>query len=134
MTLAIRLALVLVALVTCAWLAVGYDDARLEARGQAALDRARQGFIPAREVRSAAAALKDSRRLNSDQAPLITEGLLMSFVSRRARAEALARRAVDAEPDNVQAWFLRFVAAPDAKVAAEARRRVVQLNPWAGDR
>ena len=43
----------------------------------------------------------------------------------------MAVRATDAEPDNLQAWFLRWVVAdPKSLEKKVAKRRVLELNPW----
>ena len=41
--------------------------------------------------------------------------------------------ATDAEPDNLQAWFLTWVLAdPGTPAKAHAKARLLELNPWFG--
>jgi hypothetical protein len=129
----VRGALVTAALIVVGWLALGFRAVDLEAEGEAALERAARGAIPLAEARKAQDALRRARRFSADQGPVLTEGSLLAAVGRRAEAAALARRVIEKEPENDRAWFLAFVTAADRKRAAQARRRVQELNPWAGD-
>jgi hypothetical protein len=130
-TFAIRCALVVIALLVAAWLALGVRAVALENDAQLVINRARAGPIPAAETNKALDDLAKAGRLSPDQAPLIHQGELLAAVGRDDEARAVARRATDAEPDNLQAWFLAWVVAdPDPVAKAHAKARVLELNPW----
>jgi hypothetical protein len=62
---------------------------------------------------------------------VIREGELLAAAGRRDEARAVAKRVTDAEPENLQGWFLTWVVAdPDKRVKAQAKRRLLELNPW----
>ena len=128
---AIRSALVVLALLVGAWLALGVRAVALENDSQTALQRARSGPIPAAEANKALDDLAKAGRLSPDQAPLIHQGELLTSIGRTAQARQIAKRATDAEPDNLQAWFLAWVLAePRTPAKAQARARLLELNPW----
>jgi Flp pilus assembly protein TadD len=118
------------ALIAGVWLALGYHSARLEEEGEAALERAGRGPLQPDEVERAQDAFRGARRLSVDQNPLVDEGLLLVAAGRRHEAANLAARATEREPENSRAWFLALASAPDRERAAEARRRLRELNPW----
>jgi hypothetical protein len=127
----VRSALVVMALVVGAWLALGVRALALESGAEDVLDRARGGPVPQAEVTAAIDDLAKAGRLSPDQAPVIRQGELLAAVGRDDEARALAKRVTDAEPDNLQAWFLAWVVAdPDKPAKAHAKRRVLELNPW----
>ena len=131
----VRAALTVVALCVGAWLAVGYRDARLEAKGVAAIAAIRasiHGGPPPDHPRDALQSLQDAQWLNADQDPRATEGELDIFLSRRPHAAAIAREVTADEPDNVRGWFLAYLSESGA-ARLEARRQVDRLDPWAGD-
>jgi hypothetical protein len=125
--------LVAAALLVIGWLALSLRALDLEAEGKATLKRANRAPIPLAEVREAQDALQRARRFNADQRPLLVEASLLAAVGRRAEAAALVQRVIEQEPENDQAWFMAYVTAADRERAAQARRRVRELNPWAGD-
>jgi tetratricopeptide (TPR) repeat protein len=128
---AIRSALVVMALLVGAWLALGVRAVALENDSESVLNRARAGPIPAAEANKALDDLAKAGRLSPDQGPLINQGELLAAVGRDDEARAVAKRATDAEPDNLQAWFLAWVVAdPDPVAKAHAKARLLELNPW----
>ena len=128
--LATRIALVLVAIVALAWLGNEVRIMRLEDDAEAVLDRARAGKVPEADVKHAADLLESSRRLNPDQAPVITEGQLRYATGDADGAALLARSVTLDEPDNLQAWFLVWAAASDPAVKRQALTQLRRLNSW----
>ena len=116
-----------------AWLAVGVRAVALENDGRAVIARARTGPIPPADAKKGLDDLAKAGRLSPDQSPLIHQGELLTSVGRTDEAKAVAKRATDAEPENLQAWFLTWVLAdPNSQAKADAKARVLQLNPWFG--
>jgi tetratricopeptide (TPR) repeat protein len=127
----IRPALVLLALVVGVWLAFGARAVLLQDDADAVLARARAGDASPNQVNSALQDYAKAGRLSPDQTPLIHQGELLYAAGRPAEAEAVARRAVDSEPDNLQAWFLTWtIAKPKTAEKRHAEKRVLELNPW----
>ena len=67
--------------------------------------------FPRPQVNEALDDLAKAGRFSPDQSPLIHQGELLTSVGRTDEAKAVAKRATDAEPDNLQAWFLTWVLA-----------------------
>ncbi len=103
---------------------------RLEDDAGAVLDRARAGKVPEADVKHASDLLESSRRLNPDKAPLVTEGQLLYATGNDHAAALLARSVTLDEPDNLQAWFLVWAAAPDPAVKKQALTQLRRLNSW----
>ena len=128
---AIRGALAVLALLVVVWLGFGVRGVRLESDADAVLARAQSGPLAPATVNTALDDYAKAARLSPDQTPLIHQGELLESVGRRAEAHGVAVRATDAEPDNLQAWFLRWaVADPKSLEKKLAKRRVLDLNPW----
>jgi hypothetical protein len=128
---AIRSALVVLALLAGAWLALGVRAVGLEDNAEAVIRHARAGPVPPGQVNTALDDLAKAGRLSPDQAPLIRQGELLVSAGRDDEARAVAKRATDAEPDNLQAWFLAWVVAdPNSPAKEQAKQRVLELNPW----
>jgi hypothetical protein len=127
----IRPALVLLALVVGVWLAFGTRAVLLQDDADAVLARARAGDASPTQVNSALQDYARAGRLSPDQTPLIHQGELLYAAGRTGEADAVARRAVKSEPDNLQSWFLAWVVAPPNSPEREhAKKRVLELNPW----
>jgi Flp pilus assembly protein TadD len=122
-----RALLLVAALVAGGWLAVQERAARAERR-LTHLAFETRGPIDAADVRSLLAA---DRRLNPDHRPDLFEGVLLAREGNPRGAVAALRRAVAAEPENVEAWALLASAAArlDPALAARARARVRELAP-----
>jgi hypothetical protein len=119
------------ALLVGGWLAFGVRDVRLESDADAVLARAQDGPVAPAAVNAALDDYAKAARLSPDQTPLIHQGQLLESVGRLAEAQAAAARATEAEPDNLQAWFLRWVVSdPKSLEKKVAKRRVLELNPW----
>lgn len=128
---AIRSALVVTALLVGAWLALGVRADALENDARAVIDRARAGDVPPAEVNAALDDLAKAGRLSPDQGPLIRQGELLTAAGRNDEARAVVTRVTEAEPDNLQGWFLAWVVAdPDTPAKAHAKARLLELNPW----
>jgi tetratricopeptide (TPR) repeat protein len=128
---AIRSALVVIALLVGAWLALGVRADALENSSQAVINRARSGPIPPAQAKQALDDLARAGRLSPDQTPVIHQGELLAAIGRTDEANAVAKRATDAEPENLQAWFLTWVLAdPGTPAKARAKARLLYLNPW----
>jgi hypothetical protein len=126
-----RGALVVLALLVGVWLAFGVRGVRLESDADAVLAQAQKGPVAPATVNAALDDYAKAGRLSPDQTPLIHQGDLLESVGRHDEAHAVAVRATDAEPDNLQAWFLRWVVAdPKSLEKKVAKRRVLELNPW----
>jgi hypothetical protein len=130
---AIRSALVLLALLVGTWLAFGLRSVRLVDDADAVLAQARNEKLPPAEIDSAVDDYAKAGRLSPDQTPLIHQGQLLYVAGRQAAAQSAARLATEAEPDNLQAWYLRWYVMP-AKSSEQtyAEKRVLELNPWFG--
>ncbi len=128
----VRTALVVLAVGVGAWLAVGYRNARLEAKGESAVAAMRDAPISTARARDALEALEDARFWSADQAPKLTEGNLRLFIGQRQRAAELSRQVTADEPDNGSGWFLAYLAERGPARRA-ALRHLKELDPWAGD-
>jgi hypothetical protein len=127
----IRPALVLLALLVGVWLAFGLRSVLLQDDADAVLARARSGPVSSADVNSALNDYAKAGRFSPDQTPLIHQGELLYAVRRPVAAEGVAIRATNAEPDNLQAWFLTWsVAQPGSPQKDYAKKRVLELNPW----
>ncbi|MBA3261569.1 MAG: hypothetical protein H0T69_03665 [Thermoleophilaceae bacterium] len=127
----VRSALVVLALLVGAWLGLGVRALALESNARGVLDRARAGPVPPAEVNAALGDLAKAGRLSPDQGPVIRQGELLAAAGRDDEARAAATRVNDAEPDNLQGWFLTWVVSdPDKRAKAQAKRRLLELNPW----
>jgi hypothetical protein len=127
----IRPALVLLALLVGVWLAFGLRSVRLQDDADAVLARARTGPVSKAQVNAALSDYTKAGRFSPDQTPLIHRAELLEATGRHAEAHAAAVRATEVEPDNLEAWFLRWVVAdPKSLEKVLAKRRVLDLNPW----
>ena len=131
-----RSALVLIALVAGAWLVLGVRALELES--EAGISRAGPRTMPLepQDVEPALRALRRSRLLSVDKAPLLDEGLVLSSNGRRHEGIRVVRRVTAEEPDNLDAWlslYYLYSTANNRERAAWAARRVGALNPLAGD-
>jgi hypothetical protein len=128
---AVRCALVTVAVLVAGWLALGYRADRLEHEGWQAFGRNGPGESLTAKLGRAESLLRRARRFNADPSPLISESLLLVYTGHRARARATAKQVVAEEPGNVEGWRLMYLLAPDRASAAHARQMVMSLDPWA---
>jgi hypothetical protein len=127
----IRGALVVLALLVVAWLGFGVRGVRLESDADAVLRQAQSGPVAPAAVDAALDDYAKAARLSPDQTPLIRQGQLLWAAARKAEARAVAERATEAEPDNLQSWFLAWVVAdPGTRQKAHAKAEVLKLNPW----
>jgi hypothetical protein len=130
-----RVALVAVAALVLAWLGAGLRAVNLEQDGTRVADADTRNLSP-EKVRAARDDLRDARWLNADPSPLLAESRLLAGAGRYREAAGLVRRAVDDEPENVDAWLVYYVvalASGDRAGQQQARREVKALNPYAAD-
>jgi hypothetical protein len=135
-----RFALVAIALVAGAWMVLNLRSVELESEGEAVVARAQRGPITADELNRGRSLLQRARRFSADQSPRIVEGVLLNSARRPEQAVAVVERAVEEEPENVDAWIVLYLAlsdlegaARDTRRAADALRMVRSLNPLAGE-
>jgi hypothetical protein len=123
--------LVVVALCALAWFGHGFRALDLEADGLAAIERSQDdGDLSASELRAALEDFHDARSFSADRGPLLNEGFLLAANGRRVAAYRAARRVIDEEPENTQAWFLARLSAPNRRAANAAGRRLEELSPF----
>src|SRR5215218_5171760 len=127
---AVRALIVLLALIAAGWLAVQERAARAEAQLDAIAFDPGGAYGPA-EVARAEDLLRADRRLNPDRRPDLYEAVVLGRAGRTPEAIAVLRRAVAAEPENLEAWGLLAGAArtEDPVLAARARARQRALAP-----
>jgi hypothetical protein len=129
-SLALRALLVGLAVLVLAWLGLGARALHLEDQAEATIDRARAGPVTELDVEQARERLGEARKLSPDHGPTIKEGQLLDAAGRKAEADSIARSVTVQEPDNLQAWYLAWVAAPDAESRRAAMRTMRSLNPY----
>jgi hypothetical protein len=127
---ALRTALVLLALAAGGWLVVQ----ERAAHAQQELDAIAFGppaKEPAAELARARPLLRTYRRLNPDRRPDLDEAILLGRAGRDTDAVAVLRRTVAAEPESLEAWALlaRVAQKVDPALAARARDRLRVLAP-----
>ena len=128
---ALRTALVLLALAAGGWLAVQERAAHAQEEIDAIAFAPRSGEHGATELARARPLLRTYRRLNPDRRPDLAEAVLLGRAGREADAVALLRRTVAAEPESIEAWALlaRAAKTADPALAARARARLRALAP-----
>lgn len=127
---AVRAAIVVLAVAAIAWLAIALQASRAQdelARLVAAPDPpAAADLARARELRA------DAERGVPGERPSLLEATLLVQAEDAARAADVLRHTVAAEPENGEAWLLLSRAADatgDDALAARARERVRALAP-----
>lgn len=129
-SLALRAALVVIALLVGAWLVVGVRAIDLEGDARAVVDKARAGSVSPAEVRRARDDLRKADLLSPSKDPTIREGELMASLGREGEAAILGYSVTLKEPDNLRAWFLVWASEQDSARKARAKKRLLELNPW----
>jgi hypothetical protein len=129
--LVVRIALVGLALLVGVWLAFGIRSVRLTDDADNVLPQVQRHPVAPEVVDSALSEYAKAERLSPDQTPLIKQGQLLWADGRKAQARAAARKATDAEPENLQAWELSYLVA-DKKTPQRrhAKAELLKLNPW----
>jgi hypothetical protein len=127
-----RLAVALVAVAAIGWLAAMERDARLLARGRAALEP------PATRaaLERAAAALGRERPLNPDTEPDVTRALVLQALGRNDAARNVLRGVVRDEPRNRVAWggLLILSRGRDPATVRRATAQLRRLDPFSARR
>jgi Tetratricopeptide repeat len=128
-----RIALALAALAIAGFLAaeLHYEN-RLDA-GQKAAFAAGLHAVPRAQRPAVLADLRAGERLHPGTEALLGEALVKLRAGQPAAAEPLARRAVDREPRNWEAWrgLAATLAGRDDAAASRAIGRLRELNPRA---
>jgi hypothetical protein len=128
----VRTGLVVLALGVGAWLAVGYRDAKLEAKGERVVAEMRHGPITPARAGEGLDALDDARFINPSEDPDLVEGNLRLFRGQREKAAEIANQLIADHPENADAWFLAYLAERGSAKRA-ALKRLSELDPWAGE-
>jgi hypothetical protein len=129
-SLAVRAALVVIALLAGAWLAIGVRAVDLENDAKAVVAKAQAGTATPAEVERAQDDLHKADFLSPSKDAIIREGELMASLGRSGEGAILGYSATQKEPENLRAWFLVWVTEPDPARKAEAKARLLELNPW----
>jgi len=126
----IRALIVVIALLAGGWLAVQERAARAESDLET-IAFGPGGALDAASVARAEDLLRTDRRLNPDRRPDLYEAVVLGRAGRTREAIGVLRRAVAAEPDNLEAWALlaRAARTEDPALAARARARQRELAP-----
>jgi len=126
-----RVALVLAAVVVCAWFVVGIRQARDTTRASAIINA--NGSIPAARAALASSELKAAGWLNPDREVDILRGQLASYRGDVAGAVSILGQVTRDEPMNLQAWAALAAAALNDNryrpVFLTAIRTVARLHP-----
>ena len=125
-----RAALVVVAVVACVWLVVGWRSSHLVADAERPSGSAK---IDAAELERRRDMLDDARRWNPDPTPDIREGQLLVIADRDREAVRLLQEVVEREPENYEAWLVLRQAAVrvDPPLSRRATLEALRLNPLA---
>jgi hypothetical protein len=116
---------VAVALVVCAWFALGFVESHELSAATAAVSSARP--LDVSHVRSL---LSDASTLNPDRSVDIVRAQLLVRQGRLAAARRVLESVVQAEPDNLEAWYWVAKASPDQpRLFLLALLRIRQLEP-----
>lgn len=121
-----RLALALVALVACAFFAIGIHQAHDLSGAQGILGGANVTSAQATRARSL---LDSAGSLNPDRTVALTRGQLDLRLNDTPAAFAVFRRLVGQEPQNVQAWLGLTESAYGKPVLGLALRKLAELDP-----
>ena len=121
----IRALIVVLALLAGGWLAVQERAAQAEGDLEAIAFRPGGALTPG-TVAHAEDLLRTDRRLNPDRRPDLYEAVVLGRAGRTREGIALLRRAVAAEPENLEAWALLARAARTEEPALAARARARQ--------
>jgi len=112
---AARIVLVVLALVVCAWFALGVRAFKDENAADASITV--PGAIAAAQARADRALLEEARVLNPDQNVDLIIAQLDARTGDRPAALTIAHRVARSEPENVNAWLLITELAPRSSAA-----------------
>jgi predicted Zn-dependent protease len=125
----VRAALIALALPVAAWLALGYDNAKLVGDANAVTQ---QKKLPRPQVERALRQLDRSERLNPDRSlPQAVRVVLYVRVGRLDLARSGLEKLLRDEPESADAWLLlaSLTARSDPARSAQARARLRELAP-----
>jgi hypothetical protein len=125
---AARLSICVVAILVCAWFALGIRQAHDISRATNIV--AQPGAIPATDLRAAASALHAAAPLDPDHEVDILRGRLAVKEQDPRRAERILKTVVRDEPMNLEAWiWLAGVSLIDPPEARIALAHIARLDP-----
>jgi predicted Zn-dependent protease len=129
----IRLSILALAILGCAWFVLGIRQAHETARATAII--ARRGVLTATELSNAASLLRSARVLNPDAEVEILRGRLTLAANHPRRAMQILEAVARDEPLNLEAWvWLAGVALGDPPEARVAVAHINRLDPLASHR
>jgi predicted Zn-dependent protease len=124
-----RISLLVIAVLALAWLGVLLRDQNV---GQAASQRlAHNPRLAPAEVAREMKRLEDAELLNPDSSWQLSRGKHWLARKRPRRAVRVVESLLRSEPDNIDGWFIVYVATrpSDPRRAARARAEIKRLNP-----
>ena len=123
-----RIAAAIVALVVCAWFALGAHDAISLSRAEAIINA--QPYTTAARAKHAESLLNEAATLNPDRQVLIDRTHILLERHEELPARRIALGVTRAEPQNIEAWlWLAHAAGTTPKLYFYALRRVHGLEP-----
>jgi hypothetical protein len=127
--LALRVSLIVAALVACAWFALGIRSSHDADRVSALISSA--GSIPASQAPADYRALDDAEVLDPDQSLELLRSEVALHAGQHSYALAIAKRIVAREPQNPNAWLtLEVISAHvDPSLSRLAQLKLAQLVP-----
>lgn len=125
---ALRAAVLAVALVACAWFAIGVRQGNATRDAAALLDGSTR--LPAAKARHAAALLHDAGQLNPDLQVDVMRGQLALQQGDTTRSRRILQDVVRSEPENLNGWiWLARSSSADPVTFRRALRRARALVP-----
>jgi hypothetical protein len=119
---------VAVALVVCAWFAIGAMQAIDTQRATAIVTRG--ATATAAQVREVRSLVRDARFLNPDRQPEVLLGQIEVERHHYAQARRVLEPVILSEPENLQAWlFLAETANRDHRLLRQALQHLHTLEP-----
>jgi hypothetical protein len=124
----VRVCTLIVAIVACAWFALGVRQAVDTSRAETIVSQS--GALSAAQSVKAASLLSAARALNPDREVEILRGQLALAENDPVRAKQILENVVRAEPMNIKAWFQLLLASHhDPHTASIALRHIGLLEP-----
>ncbi len=123
-----RGAVLVFAVLACAWFALGIRQAHDTGRASSILQGPTRS-LSAAHANQAASLLHDAAFLNPDVTVKLLRAQLAADRGNKSQAESIALSAALQEPDNVQAWFALARHSPQAKDYIRALIEIHRLFP-----
>lgn len=122
-----RFALLLLAVVACAWFVLSFEQARGTTGAETLIDSSNQ--LSAAQTHSAASLLSTARALNPDTTVDILRAQLDLDQNRRGQATRILEHVVHSEPQNVAAWAALAATTANRQEFDTAVAHVARLDP-----